>query len=196
MKNVPLNSPGAEHGGVLPATPPAADLPATAKPSLFARLRAYRVWIVVGLIVLGLDQLTKAWIVARMPFETFRESGGAIPVIHGFLTLVRVGNPGAAWSMFSGQSTLLTLLAASTLVAIVIWRHTLGLRDRTTQLCFGLLCGGIAGNLVDRLHYHHVIDFIDLYFSRWDYHYPTFNVADSGICVGVILYLWHGFREK
>ena len=146
--------------------------------------------VTLAVCVLVCDQITK-WLVRR-----HIGLGDENPIIPGFFNLTYRVNTGAAWSMFSGQSTLLTLLAASTLVAIVIWRHTLGLRDRTTQLCFGLLCGGIAGNLVDRLHYHHVIDFIDLYFSHWDYHYPTFNVADSGICVGVILYLWHGFREK
>ena len=192
MPNVPLNTLGTEQGGPLPgaATPPAEPR------SPLSRIAAYRVWIVVGLLVLGLDQLTKGLIVARMPYPTFNVSAGAIPIVPGFLTLVHVGNTGAAWSMFSGQSILLALLAVSTLAAIVIWRHTLGLRDRTTQLCFGLLCGGIAGNLLDRLIHHHVIDFIDVYFARWDYHYPTFNIADSGICVGVLLYLWHGFREK
>ena len=52
--------------------------------------------------------------------------------------------------------------------------------------------GFIGSNLVDRLHYHHVVDFIDLHFG--DYIYPTFNVADSGICVGVILYIWQSLR--
>lgn len=197
MKNIQLSSPGTDPSGAdSGAAHPAADSRSPGKSSWLSRLLAYRIWILVGLLTLGLDQLTKAWIVARLPYQTFSESGGAIPLIRGFLTLVHVGNTGAAWSMFSGKSVLLALLAVSTLVAIVIWRHTLGLRDLTAQLCFGLLCGGIAGNLLDRLIHHHVIDFIDLYFSRWDYHYPTFNVADSGICIGVILYLWHGFRER
>ena len=53
-------------------------------------------------------------------------------------------------------------------------------------------CGGITGNLLDRLLHGHVIDFIDLHFGS--YVYPTFNIADSGICVGVILYLWQSLR--
>jgi signal peptidase II len=87
---------------------------------------------------------------------------------------------------------LLATLALATLVAIFFWRSALGLRDRLAQICFGLLCGGIVGNLTDRLLHGHVIDFIDLHFGT--YVYPTFNVADSGICVGVILYLWQSLR--
>ena len=94
--------------------------------------------------------------------------------------------------MFSGQSVLLATLALATLVAIFFWRNALGLRDRLAQICFGLLCGGIVGNLTDRLLHGHVIDFIDLHFGT--YVYPTFNVADSGICVGVMLYLWQSLR--
>ena len=83
--------------------------------------------------------------------------------------------------------------AALTLAGIFFWRHALGLRSTAVQIAFGLLCGGIVGNLVDRLMHGHVIDFIDLHFGS--YIYPTFNVADSGICVGVLFYLWLNLRE-
>ena len=88
---------------------------------------------------------------------------------------------------------LLALLAAGTLIAIFLWRHALGLHDRMAQICFGLLCGGIIGNLTDRLLYHHVVDFLDFHFGG--YAYPTFNIADSGICCGVVLYLIHSLRQ-
>jgi len=161
-------------------------------PSRVARVAGYRVLLAIALLIIAADQLTKAWIVARLPYPTYGEPG-AIRVIGGFFNIVHVGNTGAAWSMFSGRSILLASLAAATLVAIFLWRHALGLRDRVAQICFGLLCGGIAGNLLDRLRHGHVIDFIDLHFGT--YVYPTFNVADSGICVGVILYLWHSLRQ-
>lgn len=156
------------------------------------RILAYRVLLGLALAVFVADQLTKLWIAQRLPFGTYGETYGAIRVIKGFFYLVHVGNTGAAWSMFSGQSVLLAILALATLVAIYFWRHALGLRDRLAQVCFGLLCGGIVGNLTDRLAYGHVIDFIDLHFGT--YVYPTFNVADSGICVGVILYLIQSLR--
>jgi signal peptidase II len=162
-------------------------------PSWTTRLLAYRRLLVVAAVVLAADQLTKAAIVARLPFPTYGEGYGAITVIQNFFYLVHVGNTGAAWSMFTGQSVLLAVFALVTLVAIVIWRHALGLREQRSQWCFGLLCGGIVGNVIDRLAYGHVVDFIDLHFGS--YVYPTFNVADSGICVGVGFYLWYSLRE-
>jgi signal peptidase II len=104
-----------------------------------------------------------------------------------------VGNTGAAWSLFAGKSTLLALLALTTLLAIFLWRRSLGLRLLPVQISFGLLCGGIVGNLLDRLVYGHVIDFLDFHFGS--YVYPTFNIADSGICVGVGIYLWYSFKN-
>lgn len=158
------------------------------------RLRAYRLLLSLGLAVFVSDQATKLWVNATIPFNPLHAHDGSsdIAVIRGFFYLIHVGNTGAAWSMFSGQSVLLALLAVGTLIAIVYWRSALGLRDRMTQVCFGLLCGGIVGNLVDRLMHGHVIDFIDLHFGS--YIYPTFNVADSGIVVGVILYIWTSLR--
>lgn len=163
------------------------------KASLPGRVLAYRRLWVIALIVLAADQLTKAAIVAHLAYGTYGEGRGAITVIRNFFYLVHVGNTGAAWSMFSGQSVLLAILALATLVAIFIWRDALALREKRSQLCFGLLCGGIVGNVVDRLRYGHVVDFIDLHFGS--YVYPSFNVADSGICIGVIFYLWHSLRE-
>lgn len=155
--------------------------------SRIQRVLAYRLLLGLALAVFVLDQLTKQWIASRLAFGTYGEPSGAIPVIRGFFYLVHLGNTGAAWSMFTGQSVLLACLAAGTILAIFFWRKALGLRERSAQICFGLLCGGIVGNLVDRLLHGHVIDFIDLHFGS--YVYPTFNVADSGICVGVVLYL-------
>jgi signal peptidase II len=176
---------------VLPAaTTP--EAPAAAPVPFHRRWLAYRVLWALLFAVIALDQASKAWINAHMPLGTYGYPP-AITVVKGFFNLVHVGNTGAAWSMLTGRSVLLALLAAATLVGIFFWRHALGLRDRTAQVCFGLLCGGILGNLSDRLVYGHVIDFIDLHFGS--YTYPTFNIADSGICVGVLLYLIHSLRQ-
>jgi signal peptidase II len=161
-------------------------------PSRSKRLHAYRLLWLIAATILALDQITKELIAAKLPFGTYGKLDGAITVVPDFFYLVHVGNTGAAWSIMTGRSLLLATLAAATLVGIYFWRHALGLRDRTTQICFGLLCGGIAGNLIDRVRHGHVVDFIDLHFGS--YVYPTFNVADSGICVGVLLYLWHSMR--
>jgi signal peptidase II len=152
------------------------------------RFLAYRRLWLLGLVVFGLDQLTKTWINMRLPLGSYGP-GAHIPIFPGFFNLVHVGNTGAAWSMFTGASTVLALLAVSTLLAVFLWRRQLGLRQPAVQMAFGLLCGGIVGNLTDRLLHGHVIDFIDLHFGS--YVYPTFNVADSGICLGVFTYvLW------
>jgi signal peptidase II len=188
-----LNS--SESTPPVPATAPTASEPAkpgTPPRRLRDRLLAYRTLLLLALGVLVSDQLTKYWIDSRLPFPTYGEPD-AITVIPGFFHLVHVGNTGAAWSMFSGQSVFLAALAGATLIGIFLWRRALGLEHRRIQVCFGLLCGGIAGNLIDRLVHGHVIDFVDLHFGS--YVYPTFNVADSGICVGVVLYLWLSFRE-
>ena len=170
--------------------------PPAARRTLGSRIRAYRTLWVIGLTVFALDQATKLWIVKAVPFDPMHSHGAGsdVEVIRDFFYIIHVGNTGAAWSMFSGRSVTLALLAAGTLLAIYFWRHTLGLRQRVSQICFGLLCGGIVGNLLDRLVHRHVIDFIDLHFGS--YVYPTFNVADSGICVGVILYLWQSLKAS
>lgn len=157
------------------------------------RIAAYRLLHVLGLGTLLADQVSK-WAIARtLPFGTWHPSE-SITVIPGFFYLTHVGNTGAAWSMLSGRSTLLASIAILTLLGIFLWRRALGLRDRLVQIAFGLLLGGIIGNLVDRLRLGHVIDFFDFHFGS--YVYPTFNVADAGICIGVGLYMWHSLRQQ
>jgi signal peptidase II len=163
------------------------------RPVWHERVMAYRLLWMLALAVFALDQITKTLIAARLEFPTYWPQDGAITVIEGFFYLVHVGNTGAAWSLFAGQSAWLALLAAFTLVGIYYWRQHLGLRHPRAQISFGLLCGGIVGNFLDRVIHGHVIDFLDFHFG--DYVYPTFNLADAGICVGVLLYLWHSFQE-
>lgn len=160
------------------------------------RVLSYRMLWALAVIVFTLDQLTKTWIVSAIPFVEHPYEWppvGSIPVIEGFFHLVHVGNTGAAWSLFEGKSGMLAILAGATLLGIYFWRHHLGLHARRAQIAFGLLCGGIVGNFFDRVLHDHVIDFLDFHFGT--YVYPTFNIADAGICIGVFLYLWHSFKE-
>ncbi|HEU5079964.1 MAG TPA: signal peptidase II [Opitutaceae bacterium] len=156
------------------------------------RLKGYRWLIGLACSVLILDQLTKYAIIRHLPLGAY-EPPYNIPVIPGFFNLVHVGNPGAAWSLFSGRNTMLAVLAVAALFSIFFWRRSLGLRQPIVQVSFGLLCGGIVGNLIDRLVHHHVVDFLDFHFGS--YVYPTFNVADCGICIGVFLYLFYTLRN-
>lgn len=155
------------------------------------RVFSYRWLLILAAVVFVLDQATKAWIAAHIPFGAFFEPQ-AISVIPGFFRIVHVGNTGAAWGLFAGKSLWLALLALVTLTAIFIFRQHLELKRTVVQVCFGLLCGGIVGNLVDRLIHKHVIDF--LLFHIGDYIWPAFNIADSAICIGIALYLWHSFK--
>ena len=174
--------------------PASVPSPATTRPvPRLQRILAYRWLLVLALGVFVLDQVTKFLIVVNLPTGTYGPPHH-IEIISGFFNLVHVGNTGAAWSLFTGKSTTLAVLALTTLAAIFIWRRSLGLRLKPVQISFGLLCGGIVGNLLDRLVYGHVIDFLDFHFGS--YIFPTFNVADSGICVGVVLYLFQSLRQQ
>jgi signal peptidase II len=163
-------------------------------PGVTVAFRLLKYWrlLAIAAAVAAADQASKAWICARLPFNTYGEGMGAITVVPRFFYSVHVGNTGAAWSLFSGRSIMLAALAAATLAAIFIGRKALGLQAAHAQVCFGLMCGGISGNLVDRLARGHVVDFLDFHFGS--YVYPTFNVADSAICVGVALYVLSSFR--
>src|SRR6187402_3197743 len=128
-----------------PDTQPAQTATSPVAVSRWQRLHAYQLlwWLSLGVFVA--DQLSKAWISATLPFPTY-EPPGAITVIDGFFYITHVGNTGAAWSLFAGQTTMLALLAVITLGGIYYWRNALELRKRPVQFAFGLLCGGIIGN--------------------------------------------------
>src|SRR5947209_3177387 len=114
-----------------PGVPPAADTPPATiggRQPFSSRIGKYRLLLSIALVVLVVDQLTKSWITSHLRFETYGENAGAIPVVRGFFYLAHVGNTGAAWSMFSGRSVVLAVLAAATLVAIGYWRRALGLQ--------------------------------------------------------------------
>jgi signal peptidase II len=187
------SSPFPRTGRRLPPADFFLSLMDTAPRTRLQRIRAYGWLLTLGTIVVVLDQASKAWINARLPLGTATPAGGAITVVPDFFYLIHVGNTGAAWSLFTGKSLWLALLAGATLIAIYFYRKHLDLAQRTVQISFGLLCGGILGNLVDRLRHGHVIDFLDFHFGS--YIYPTFNIADSGICVGVAVYLIYSLRN-
>lgn len=149
----------------------------------------------VGLVVYGLDQLTK-WIVLG-----FLPLGHERVVIEGFFKLVHWGNTGAAWSMFRGNNATLAIVALVALLVLIFTRHHFESKTLTGQIAFGLIFGGILGNLTDRLmpSRQHVIDFIYFFIDRADERelgFPAFNIADSGICVGVALVFWVTWRSE
>ena len=155
-----------------------------------ARLNRYRWLLALATLVFVADQITKAWIHHTLPLGTYFPPDH-IAVIPGFFHIVHVSNTGAAWGMFQGMSFWLGLLAVAALAAIFRFRRHLCLDLLPVQISFGLLCGGILGNLVDRMLHGHVIDFLDFHFGSFVW--PAFNVADAGICVGVGIYVAYSF---
>ncbi len=137
--------------------------------------------ILLGLAILLLDQITKQAIRANFAY------GESRPVIEGFFNLVYVRNDGAAWNVLSGQSLVLILISVAVLVLLVVYRRSFLQETLPHRVMLGLMLGGIVGNLVDRIRFGWVTDFLDFEFGT--YHYPSFNVADSAICIAVALYI-------
>lgn len=147
----------------------------------------------LALVVLVLDQFTK-WVV----LNTITEGDEHI-IIPGFFNLAHRANTGAAWSMFTGNNTLLALVALVALVILYVSRRQFNAHTVLGTIAFGLIFGGIVGNLTDRLLRHAVVDFLHFYLARrgtYDYlDFPAFNVADSAICTGVALIFLINWRN-
>jgi signal peptidase II len=150
-----------------------------------------RLLLVAG-VVYGFDQLTKYLVLQ------FLGQGQERVIVDGFFRFVHWGNTGAAWSLFRGNNTFLAVVAAVALVGLFLARKHFETRTRLGQFAFGMILGGIAGNLTDRLlpSRQHVIDFLYFYVNTesGEVGFPAFNVADSGICVGVALVFWVTWR--
>jgi len=145
-------------------------------------------WFWLAGVVLILDQCSK-WIA-----DSLLGPHDAIPLLP-FLALRKAYNPGAAFSFLSDaagwQRWFFVGLALGVIVVLVVWLRRLPQGQGRMALALALILGGAAGNLIDRLLYGHVIDFIDLYYRAW--HWPTFNIADSAITLGAALLLLDAF---
>ncbi|MBX3746058.1 MAG: signal peptidase II [Verrucomicrobiae bacterium] len=136
----------------------------------------------IAAALFALDQLTKWIVVHRLPL------GREVEVIPGFFRWVHWGNTGAAWSLFHDNNHLLAAVSALALVVLFIARHYFEAHTRPGQVALGLILGGIAGNLLDRIVHRHVVDFIYFHLHRRDgveLGFPAFNIADTAICTGV-----------
>jgi signal peptidase II len=145
------------------------------------------------LLVVGLDQGTKVWVVQGMPL------GGQIPIIPGIFNLVHVRNRGAAFGLLGSMSMdftriffAVTTILVIALVAYLWWRTPPGHWRAATG--YSLILAGAVGNLIDRLRLGEVIDFLDFHYGP--YHWPAFNVADSMVCVGAAFLVWVIFQEE
>ena len=141
-------------------------------------------YVLLVFAVLILDRWTKLLIQKRFDLNE------SISVIDGFFNITYVRNTGVAFGIFSSisspaKSVLLSVFTACAAVVVVAYSVRSPARNRLLQIGLSLILGGALGNLYDRLAYRYVVDFLELYAGS--YHWPSFNVADSAISIGVAL---------
>lgn len=135
--------------------------------------------LVVAIIGLLLDQISKAWAVQHLAPGQIR------PLLPGLLQLQRVSNDGAAFSLFAGSVTTLALISALVSLALVLWILLRPPQGLWPALATGLLLAGAAGNGLDRWRHGSVVDFLELV----PIHFPIFNIADVAINLAVLCFL-------
>jgi signal peptidase II len=145
------------------------------------------VFSLIVLLILVADQLSKAWIRTNLPegYSLFKL---------GFFRITHVHNTGAAFGMFQDHSFALIIVAIIGMVAVLVfvfllYRRFSWLDSMWLRVALGLVLGGTVGNLIDRLRLGYVTDFID--FGFW----PAFNIADSAVKVGVIIFAYSLLRS-
>lgn len=152
--------------------------------------KALRLGLIVAAALCLADQITKGLALGLLePYSPV----ALLPVFN--LTLAF--NPGAAFSFLAGadgwQRWFFSAVAVAVSGYLVIWLRGLPATDRLQAIGLGLILGGAIGNLIDRLRLGEVIDFLDLHYAGW--HWPAFNLADSGITIGVFLVLLCALRD-
>lgn len=143
--------------------------------------------LIVGLVVV-LDQITKALVLAKLPLYH------SISVISGFFNLTHIRNPGGAFGFMAGGSQGLRNLlfigvSAIAMGLIVFFYRSTPKTHPVLASALAMIFGGAVGNLIDRLRFGEVVDFLDLFLGS--YHWPAFNVADSAITVGITIFIAH-----
>jgi signal peptidase II len=143
--------------------------------------------------IIVLDQLTKFIVNRTMPLHQ------SIPVIDDLFSLTYIRNTGAAFGMLAGSSAefrwpFLVLFSVVAIGFIIMMLRRLPDREIGLITALAFILGGAIGNLIDRIAYGEVIDFLDFYWSN--YHWPAFNVADSFITIGVIITVFYLIKAK
>ena len=142
--------------------------------------------IVIAAVVVIADQLSKLLIQNVTALQD-------VEIIRDFFYLTYVKNTGAAWSLFSDMTGVLTLISAVA-VGVMLWYIITKKPKGLTLVSVALMAGGAAGNMIDRLFLQYVRDFLHFYIFGYDF--PVFNIADIALCVGVGLLLLSAFLEE
>jgi signal peptidase II len=147
---------------------------------------------VAGTVII-LDQITKAVIFAFLPLHH------SISVLPGFFNLTHIQNPGGAFGFMAQQSlswrNLIFLFISSLAICIIFYFYKNTPKTHPfLSTGFALIFGGAIGNMIDRIRFGKVIDFLDIYIGS--YHWPAFNIADSAISIGLAIFLYHLLFKK
>lgn len=146
-------------------------------------------WLLLAAAIFVADQWTKQWILDHYQH-------GDATVVTSFFNIVRAHNPGAAFSFLAGasgwQRWFFTAIGVGAAVFIV-WLLRAHAGQRLFSFALTLILGGAVGNVVDRLQHGYVVDFLDFHWAGW--HFPAFNIADSGITVGAVLLILDELRR-
>ena len=155
--------------------------------------RKYTLLALVAGVILVCDQATKAIVLKLMPLHQ------SVTVIPGFFSLTHVHNPGGAFGFMANQGAevrqVLFLFASSVAIGLILYfYHKTPSTHRWLALALASIFGGAVGNLVDRLRFGKVVDFLDFYIGQL--HWPAFNVADSAITIGIGIFMVHILFNK
>jgi signal peptidase II len=160
------------------------------------KIQASLIFWIIAIVSIALDQLSKSWVLAALAPKQGDWTMGplrTVPVIGGWLKFRYAENRGAAFSLFNEHPEILTGVALILAVAVLIWAlFYTPVGDRLSRVALGLVFGGAVGNLVDRFRLGYVVDFIVAHYKVHEF--PTFNIADSAICVGIGLLFLASFR--
>src|SRR5699024_5103938 len=137
-------------------------------------------YYLLALIVIGIDQGSK-WIV-KTKMDLYEQ----IPIIDNFFYITSHRNAGAAWGILQGQMTFFYIITVVFTIGIIYFLHKYAKDNVGLAISISLILGGAIGNFIDRLFRKEVVDFIDVMIFSYDY--PIFNVADSFLVIGVILF--------
>ena len=159
-------------------------------PAAAARPRRIEIWL--PLLIVVVDQLTKAMIRATLPLHE------SVTIVPGLVDFTHVRNTGAAFGIGANATSKIVplLLNAGAIIVfcvVVVYALRSAVTDRLLQTGLHLILGGAIGNLVDRFRFGYVVDFLDVFVGN--HHWPAFNVADSAICIGIAL-LFLDMRRK
>ena len=148
-------------------------------------------WFGISVLVIVLDQITK-YVASHMLL--MHEPVAILP----FFNFTLMHNPGAAFSFLADQAGwqrwLFAGLALGVSIVLAIWLYRLKTHEKWLALALSLVLGGAIGNLIDRVYYGYVIDFIDVYYNTS--HWPAFNIADAAISIGAVMLIIDTFRSK